>query len=148
MSNTSKSNVHVTLVVGGQPIQPARSFSQPSGHRQWARTTTRNHRSFERCGTIDQRHSLFRKDAVELFPTAGPPAPSQTSPHPFKIKTENGIKIRSSYLASDFVDVLALLAEELSEFLDYWEYVPCFGRSLIIQQQYHIPSNKMHYSDT
>ena len=72
---------------------------------------------------IKVMHYFMWKNAVKLFPTAELPAPSQTIPHLFKIKTETGIETRSSYLASNFVDVIALLAEELSEFLDYWEYV-------------------------
>ena len=74
---------------------------------------------------INVMHYFMWKNAVKLFPTAGLPAPSQTIPHPFNIKNENGIiETRTSYLASDFVDVVALLAEELCKFLDYWEHVP------------------------
>ena len=72
---------------------------------------------------INVMHYFMWRNAVKLFPNAELPAPSQTIPHPFKIKTEYGIETRSSYLASNFVGVIALLAEELSEFLDYWEYV-------------------------
>ena len=79
---------------------------------------------------VEQQMNVMRyfmwKNAVKLFPTAELPAPSQTIPRPFRIKTGNGIETRSSYLASDFVDVVALLAEELREFLDYWEHVPQF----------------------
>ena len=75
---------------------------------------------------INVMHYFMWKNAVKLFPTAGLAAPSQTIPHPFKIKTENGIETRLSYLASDFVDVVALLAEELSKFLDHWENVSNF----------------------
>ena len=68
------------------------------------------------------------KNAVKLFPTltTGLPAPSQTIPHPFRVKTEKGIENRSSYLANDFANVVALLAEELSKFLDCWKNVPKF----------------------
>ena len=82
---------------------------------------------------INVMHYFMWKSAVKQLPTAGLPAPSQTIPHAFKIKTENGIETRSSYLASDFVDVIALLAEELSEFLDYWEYVPQFVEENVSQ---------------
>ena len=75
---------------------------------------------------INVMHFFMWKNAVKLFPTAGLSAPSQTIPHPFKIKTEHGIETRLSYLASDFMGVIALLAEELSEFLDYWHNVPQF----------------------
>ena len=75
---------------------------------------------------INVMHYFMWKNAVKLFPTGGLPAPSQTIPHPFNIKTEHGIETRSSYQASNFVDVIALLAEELSDFLDYWEHVPQF----------------------
>ena len=73
-------------------------------------------------------HYFMWKNAVKLFPTlsASLPGPNQTIPQPFKIKTESGTETRSSYLASDFVDVVALLAEELSKFLDHWENVSNF----------------------
>ena len=73
-------------------------------------------------------HYFMWKNAVKMLPThtASLPRPSQTIPHPFKVKTENGIETRSSYLASDFAGVIALLAEELSKFLEYWESVPKF----------------------
>ena len=75
---------------------------------------------------INIMHYFMWKNAVKLFPSAGLAAPSQMTPHSFRIKTENSIETRSSYLASDFVHVVALLAEELREFLDYWEHVPQF----------------------
>ena len=76
---------------------------------------------------INVMHFFMWDNALNLFPTAELPAPSQTIPHLFEVKTEYGIETRSSYQASDFVDVVALLAEKISEFLDYWEYVPQFG---------------------
>ena len=77
---------------------------------------------------INVMHYFMWKNAVKMFPTAhvSLPGPSQTIPHPFKVKTEKGIETRSSFIASDFVDVVALLADELSKFLDYWENVPKF----------------------
>ena len=75
---------------------------------------------------INVMHYFMWKNAVKLFPTAGLSAPSQTIPHPFKIKTVHGVETQLSYLASDFVHVIALLAEELSEFLAYWDNVPQF----------------------
>ena len=75
---------------------------------------------------INVMHFFMWKNAVKLFPTAELPAPNQTIPHPFKIKTENGPKTRSLYLASDFAGVIEFLAEELCKFLDYWENVPQF----------------------
>ena len=74
---------------------------------------------------INVMHYFMWKNAMELFPTlsASLPGPSQIIPQPFKVKTERGIENRSSYLASDFADVVALLAEELSKFLGHWENV-------------------------
>ena len=73
-------------------------------------------------------HHFMWKNAVKIFPTltASLPHPSQTIPHPFRVKTEKGIETRLSYIASDFVDVVALLADELSKFVDYWQNVPKF----------------------
>ena len=77
---------------------------------------------------INVMHHFMWKNAMKMFPTltASLPSPSQTIPHPFKVKTEKGIETRSSYLASDFVYVVSLLAEELSKFLDHWRNVPTF----------------------
>ena len=75
------------------------------------------------------------KNSVKLFPTltAELPRPSQTIPRPFKVKTEKGIETRTKYVATDFVHVVALLAEELSKFLDYWENVPKFVEEEVSQ---------------
>ena len=47
-------------------------------------------------------------------------------PHPFKVKTEEGIYTRTAYAPHDFVNVMDLLADELSNFLDYWIDLPKF----------------------
>ena len=47
-------------------------------------------------------------------------------PDSFKVKTEEGIFTRTSYPPQDFVNVMDLLAEELSKFLDYWIKLPKF----------------------
>ena len=69
---------------------------------------------------INVIHYFMWKNAVKLFPTrtADLPAPSRMNPHPFNVKTKNGIETRWTYLENDFVHVVALLVEELSKFLD------------------------------
>ena len=76
---------------------------------------------------INLMHYFMWKNALKLSqsPTTLP-APGPTIPHTFKVKTEKGIETRSSYNTNDFVNVVALLAEELSEFLDYWNNIPKF----------------------
>jgi len=77
---------------------------------------------------INIMHYFMWKNAVKLFPGQNTdlPAPGQTIPHTFKVKTEKGIETRSSYNANDFPYVAALLAEELSKFIDFWDNVPKF----------------------
>jgi len=41
-------------------------------------------------------------------------------PYSFKVKTDDGIYLRTAYTPHDFVNVMDLLAGELSNFLDYW----------------------------
>ena len=41
-------------------------------------------------------------------------------PDSFKVKTNDGIFFRTVYAPHDFVNVMDLLADELSSFLDYW----------------------------
>src|SRR5258708_33060212 len=74
-------------------------------------------------------------NAVKMFPTlsAKLPRPSPTLPRPFKVKTEKGIETRTKYLATDFAHVIALLAEQLSKFLDYWENIPKFVEEEVSQ---------------
>jgi hypothetical protein len=73
-------------------------------------------------------HHFMWKNALKLFSsqTTRLPAPGQRIPHTFKVKTEKGIETRSSYIPNDFASVVALLAEELSKFLDNWDNVPKF----------------------
>ena len=73
-------------------------------------------------------HYFMWKNALKLFsgPAMRLPAPNPTIPHSFKVKTEKGIETRSSYIPSDFSNVVAILAEELSKFIDCWDNVPKF----------------------
>jgi hypothetical protein len=75
---------------------------------------------------INLMHYFMWKNAIKLFPgqTTPLPVPGQTIPPTFKVKAEKGIETRSSYIANDFTNVIALLAEELSKFIDYWDNVP------------------------
>ena len=76
---------------------------------------------------INLMHYFMWKNALKLSQSPTTLfAPGPTIPHTFKVKTEKGIETRSSYNTNDFVNVVALLAEELSEFLDYWSNVPKF----------------------
>ena len=77
---------------------------------------------------INIMHYFMWKNALKLFPgqTTRLPAPGRTIPHTFKVKTEKGIETRSSYIPNDFAHVVALLAEELSKFIGYWDNVPKF----------------------
>lgn len=47
-------------------------------------------------------------------------------PDSFKVKTDDGIFVRTTYAPHDFVNVMDLLADELSNFLDYWINLPKF----------------------
>jgi len=47
-------------------------------------------------------------------------------PDSFKVKTEEGIYTRMAYAPNDFVNVMDLLSDELSNFLDYWINLPKF----------------------
>ena len=47
-------------------------------------------------------------------------------PDSFKVKTEEGIYTRTAYAPNDFANVMDLLADELSNFLDYWINLPKF----------------------
>lgn len=47
-------------------------------------------------------------------------------PDSFKVKTKDGIYARTAYSPHDFVNVMDLLADELSNFLDYWINLPKF----------------------
>ena len=73
-------------------------------------------------------HYFMWKNALKLFSGHDMrlPAPGQPIPHSFKVKTENGIETRSSYIPNDFVNVVALLADELSKFIAFWDNVPKF----------------------
>ena len=48
-------------------------------------------------------------------------------PDSFKVKTNDGIYTRRAYVPNDFVNVMGLLADELSNFLDYWINLPKFA---------------------
>jgi len=41
-------------------------------------------------------------------------------PDSFKVKTNDGIYFRTAYAPHEFVNIMDLLADELSNFLDYW----------------------------
>ena len=47
-------------------------------------------------------------------------------PDSFKVNTSDGIFSRTTYSPHDFVNVVDLLADELSNFLDYWINLPKF----------------------
>jgi len=47
-------------------------------------------------------------------------------PESFMIKTNDGVYSQSTYTPHDFVNVMDLLADELSNFLDYWINLPKF----------------------
>jgi hypothetical protein len=47
-------------------------------------------------------------------------------PDSFKVKTIAGTQVRRGYIPHDFVNVMDLLAEDLSKFLDYWINLPKF----------------------
>ena len=80
-------------------------------------------------------HNFMWKNALKLFSGYAMrlPAPGQTIPHSFKVKTENGIETRSSYIPNDFVNVVALLTEELSTFIAFWDNVPKFVEEHVSQ---------------
>jgi hypothetical protein len=69
------------------------------------------------------------KNAIALY---GKPVEEVHRKHPlkipdsFKVKTDDGIYIRTTYAPHDFVNVMDLLADELSDFLDYWVKLPKF----------------------
>jgi hypothetical protein len=47
-------------------------------------------------------------------------------PASFNVKTTDGIEPRTAYSSNDFVNVMDVLADELSKFLDFWRNLPKF----------------------
>lgn len=48
------------------------------------------------------------------------------APDSYKVKTNDGIYTRTAYASYEFVNVMDFLADELSNFLDYWINLPKF----------------------
>jgi hypothetical protein len=69
------------------------------------------------------------KNAIALY---GEPVEDVHRKHPlkipdfFKVKTKDGTHVRTGYAPHDFVNVMDLLAEDLSKLLDYWINLPKF----------------------
>jgi hypothetical protein len=66
------------------------------------------------------------KNAIALYGTPVKEVHELKKPESFNVKTIDGIFTRTDYLANDFVNVMDLLADELSKFLEFWINLPKF----------------------